>query len=137
MPSDLPDPDNLFTSADVIYAYTRAMALSDGSLRDLTDEAKEAGIRYPVAITALAYQEAISMTDAAYRMGCDEGGRRWDVVWMLRNAMRQTQPGVDTLTFNVLVVCDRRAPDVVELKAVVGPGDKGEPVVTVMMPDED
>ena len=25
----------------------------------------------------------------------------------------------------------------VELKAVCGPGDKGEPVVTIMLPDED
>jgi hypothetical protein len=30
-----------------------------------------------------------------------------------------------------------RTPPLVALKAVCGPGDQAEPVVTVMMPDED
>jgi hypothetical protein len=30
-----------------------------------------------------------------------------------------------------------RTPPLVRLKAVCGPGDEGEPVITVMMPDED
>jgi hypothetical protein len=30
-----------------------------------------------------------------------------------------------------------RTPPLVRLKAVCGPGDHGEPVVTVMLPDED
>jgi hypothetical protein len=30
-----------------------------------------------------------------------------------------------------------RAPPRVPAKAVCGPGDQGEPVITVMMPDED
>jgi hypothetical protein len=29
------------------------------------------------------------------------------------------------------------APPLVRLKALCGPGDQGEPVVTVMLPDED
>jgi hypothetical protein len=29
------------------------------------------------------------------------------------------------------------APPLVRLKAVCGPGDQGEPVITVMMPNED
>jgi hypothetical protein len=32
---------------------------------------------------------------------------------------------------------DNRAPQLVTLRAACGPGDNGEPVVTVMMPDED
>jgi hypothetical protein len=30
-----------------------------------------------------------------------------------------------------------RTPPLVRLKAVCGPGDQGEPVITVLMPDED
>jgi hypothetical protein len=30
-----------------------------------------------------------------------------------------------------------RTPPLVRLKALCGPGDRGEPVVTVMLPDED
>jgi hypothetical protein len=31
----------------------------------------------------------------------------------------------------------KRTLPLVQLKAVCGPGDEGEPVITVMMPDED
>jgi hypothetical protein len=34
------------------------------------------------------------------------------------------------------IPCDRTLP-LVRLKALCGPGDQGEPVVTVMLPDED
>jgi hypothetical protein len=30
-----------------------------------------------------------------------------------------------------------RTPPLVELRAVCGPGDQGEPVITVMLPEED
>jgi hypothetical protein len=42
------------------------------------------------------------------------------------------------LTFGVHVRNDNRdgTPPLVRLKAVCGPGDQGEPVITVMLPDE-
>ncbi len=121
----------------LIYRYTRAQALGDGSLIDLSAEASEAGIKYPVAITALAFDEAVEMTDMGSQMGCDKWGRRWDVVWMLRCAMVRARPGDAEVRFKVLVVGNRRTPEEVELRAVVGPGDKAEPVVTIMLPGED
>ena len=36
---------------DLLYAYTRAQALADGVLVDVTTTAQEAGIKYPVALT--------------------------------------------------------------------------------------
>jgi hypothetical protein len=33
--------------------------------------------------------------------------------------------------------CHARTPPLVRLKAVCGPGDEGEPVIIVMLPDED
>jgi hypothetical protein len=32
---------------------------------------------------------------------------------------------------------DERTPALVRLKAVCGPGDRGEPVITIMLPEED
>jgi uncharacterized protein YunC (DUF1805 family) len=41
---------------EVIHAYTRAQAIEDGTLVDVTETAKEAGIKYPTAVTeALAF----------------------------------------------------------------------------------
>ncbi len=131
------DSAPLFTEADVVHTYTRREALADGTLIDLTEEGREAGIRHPLAITAAAYHESIAMTDMARRMGCDERGRRWDVAWMLRLAMGRARPGADTLLYRVLVVRNRQEPEEVELRAVCGPGDDAAPVITVMLPGED
>jgi len=38
-------------SDNVIYSYTRAQAIEDGMFVDVTETAKEAGFKYPVAIT--------------------------------------------------------------------------------------
>ncbi len=42
--------DNIF--GDVIYSYSRAQAIEDEVLFDVTDGAKEAGFKIPTAMTA-------------------------------------------------------------------------------------
>lgn len=37
---------------NIVYAYTRAQALADGVLVDVTEEAKQFGYKVPVAVTA-------------------------------------------------------------------------------------
>jgi hypothetical protein len=67
----------------------------------------------------------------------DEAGRLWDVVYLLRCAIGRSD-GAE-VRFGVHVRDDNRerTPPLVRLKAVCGPGDQGEPVITVMLPDED
>jgi hypothetical protein len=69
----------------------------------------------------------------------DEAGCLWDVLTMLRFAIRGTAGPVCELRFGVHVRNDNREcrPPLVRLKAVCGPGDEGEPVAKVMMPEED
>ena len=56
---------------------------------------------------------------------------------MLRFAIRGQDGG--EVRFGVHVRNDNRerTPPLVRLKALCGPGDQGEPFVTVMLPDED
>ncbi len=58
---------------------------------------------------------------------------------MLRCAAGRCQG--DTLRFQLYVRSHNRErldyQDLVTLKAVCGPGDQGEPVITIMLPDED
>lgn len=66
----------------------------------------------------------------------DESGRLWDVLYMLRVAIRRGQGGSQT-DYIVLVRNDNRKPRPVRLKAICGPGDEAEPVITIMLPEED
>jgi hypothetical protein len=123
--------------AEVIYAYTRAQAIEDGVLVDVSEMAKEAGIKYPVTLTASVYSKYVEVPEGAVAQ--DESGRLWDILGMLRCQIRCSQG--DTLHFQLYVRNHNRErltrQDLATLKAVCGPGDDGEPVVTIMLPDED
>ena len=126
----------MFDPSEVISRYTRADALRDGVLIDVSAVAREAGIRYPVALTAAAWAKCVAVPPGVLCQ--DEAGRLWDVAWMLACAVRRGGSGSE-VRFGVHVRADNRdrTPPVVRLKALCGPGDHGEPVVTVMMPDEE
>ena len=124
--------------AEVIYAYTRAQALEDGVLVDVSETAKEAGIKFSVALTATVYGKCVEVPDGV--TGQDEAGRLWDILWMFRMAARRAQG--DTLFFELYVRNSNDRSDFDErnkvvLKAICGPGDDCEPVVTIMLPEED
>ena len=129
--------NGFWDDAEVIYAYTRTQALEDGVLVDVSEMAKEAGIKFPVALTAAVYGKYVEVPDGI--KGQDESGRLWDILWMLRCAAGGCQGY--TLQFQLYVRnhnqerLDHR--DLVTVKAVCGPGDQGEPVITIMLPDED
>ena len=127
---------NPFEDAEVIFQYTRKQAIEDGVLVDVSQMAGECGIRYPVAVTAGVWREVIVPSDQAKKEGQSESGRLWDVLWMLRTAIQASRARREVIQYDVLVRDGRQAREV-ELTAVCGPGDKGEPVVTIMLPGED
>lgn len=121
---------------ELIFSYTRADAIADGVLVDVTDTAKEAGIKYPTAMTSAVFEGYVRVPPGVEAQ--DERGRLWDVVWMLKVAIaRHPETDGDMLLYTVFVRNDNTEPKPVKLKAVVHPGDEGEPVITVMLPDED
>jgi hypothetical protein len=126
----------MFEAADLIYRYTRAQAVEDGVLIDVSAVAREAGITYPVALTRAAWERCVTVPPG---VDCqDESGRLWDVLWLLRLAVGRSDGGRE-VRFGVHVRDDNSegTPPLVRLKAVCGPGDQGEPVITVMLPEED
>jgi hypothetical protein len=112
---------NPFDDAPVVFQYTRAQAIEDGVLIDLTEWAKETGFRIPVACTDTVWNGYIVPTD---------------ILWMLFCAIRKHGDG-DTLFFEVAFLQSPNRHDTVRLKSVCGPGDQGEPVLTIMLPHED
>jgi hypothetical protein len=123
--------------AEVIYAYTRAQAIEDGVLVDVSETAREAGIKFPVALTRAVWVNYVEVPEGVVAQ--DESGRLWDILWMLRCQIRRSQG--DTLHFQLYLRNHNRERltrrDLVTLRAVCGPGDNGEPVVTIMLQDED
>jgi hypothetical protein len=123
------------TYPEVISAYSRAQAIDDGVLVDVSQPARETGFRHPVALTRAAWDRCIGLTPAAERAGCDERGRLHDLLWVLYCTIRRSRGGPE-LAFDLLCVVNSLRPLSVPLRAVVGPGDHGEPVITVMLVGE-
>jgi len=107
---------------EIIYSYTREEALRDGVLVDVTNAAR-GRFKVPVAIT-----EALN---ACLEETGDRNGAISDVLWMAFVAARSA-PNSSVVFFDV-----RLGRKIYHLKSVVGPGDEGEPVITIMYRDED
>ena len=122
-----------FSEWEVISSYSRAQAVADGVMIDITKLAREAGFRYPVALTAAAWHDCVvvSSTDHVH----DETGRLWDVLNVLRYVARMN-PGRSEVRFCVDVADENEHVTRVWLKCQCGFGDSPEPVLTVMLPDE-
>ena len=123
---------------DVISVYTRRQAIADGVLVDMTtgepgELLREAGFRLHTAMTAGAFAAAIGGHDLP--AGQDVSGRWWDVLMVLRAAIRRS-PGTDRVNFTVSVWDGTRHNDV-RLWCHCGPGDAGEPALTIMLQGED
>lgn len=125
---------------DVVVSYSRAEAIADGTLVDVSKIAKEAGIKFPVAIS-----EALQNMIEDKPEHEDIEGRTWDVVWMLRCAITGAIParkvGESIIFYELILNSSSWKPSKVQkmttLKALVHGGDNLEPVITVMLPDED
>jgi hypothetical protein len=138
--SDQPSEHPIF--GKVISVYTRAQALADGVLIDAGSMAREAGFRWPVAITAGAWADCVAWDDADSERQThqDQSGRLWDVLFMAAYAARANADAGSELLFELYrVPRDGQATkaELTTLKLVVGPGDAGEPVMTILLPNED
>jgi hypothetical protein len=136
-----PAEKGFWDDAEIIYAYTRAQAIEDGVLVDVSKTAKEAGFVYPVAMTSAAWADCVAWSDedTKRQVPQDEFGRLWDVLWMAKIAVKQGNGGTQLLYPLHRVPRGGKAqkPRLIHLKLVCGPGDTPEPVITIMLPDED
>jgi len=130
--------DNPFEDAPVIFSYTRAQAIEDGVLVDITEWARETGFKVPVACTATVWNGYVVPPPGTEPFGQSERGRAHDLLWLLFLAIKASKnTGQDQILYKVLFLMAPNKTEEVTLKAHFGPGDDGEPVVTIMTPDED
>lgn len=144
-----PATSPFWNDADIIFRYTRSDALRDGVLVDVSPIAAEAGIQAPVAVTSALWQEYIEPSNLKDMPGQDVKGRLWDLLWMFSVAARRCR-NTHIVFFSVLFEIIREdgmwadlplpariIQKEVRMKAICGPGDQGEPVITIMLPEED
>jgi len=120
----------------VIHSYTRQDALNDGMLIDVSTTAKEAGFKVPVAVTCGVWAQYVAVPE-----GCegeqDETGRLWDILFMTHWTIKQGNLGGDIVYVDFFAVTERKKQEKAKVKAMIHGGDNGEPVITIMLPDEE
>jgi hypothetical protein len=121
----------------VIYSYFRSQALADGVLIDISDISREAGFRWPAAVSAHLYHEVLNPGHSLAAQSQSLEGRIWDMLNVLRLVIK-SGPDTSRLTFSPLfVMVPDGPPTPITIIATAGPGDQGEPVLTIFLPEDD
>ena len=107
----------------VIFSYSRKQAIDDGVLIDVSEVARQEGFVLHTVVTCGLWSEL------------GRGGPLEDrpkavaaMLRVLRRLIRDAGPNTDRLDFRF---------EGIDAWALVGPGDEGEPVLTVMLVGED
>ena len=119
----------------VIHTYTRKQAMEDGVLVDVSVTAKEAGINFPVALTSTVWDIYVVPSEKLEGCGQSVSGRLWDLLWMFR--MNALKTNSSLLFFSCIFLSEHEVREEVKFKALCGPGDNSETVITIMLPMED
>ena len=119
-----------WAEANIISTYTRAQAIEDGILVDLTQNELEEVCRqhykYPVACT-IAVFEIMQKAVENPRYCNDYAGVLHDMLWMSRTMSRRVDE--QTRIFKVIIQGAGRQ-RYYNFKIACHPGDQGEPVLT-------
>lgn len=122
---------------NLIYSFTRTMALESGVLIDVTNQAKEAGFKFHTVVTDNLFHSYIVPPAGLEGEGQSIAGRLHDVFFVLLAAIRSFKAATDYAEIDVLFLMAPGRQEKVKVIAVVGPGDEGEPVMTIMLPGDD
>lgn len=142
----------VFGSTPLISVYLRQEAIQDGVLVDCTegdfDELnRNAGVIFDVAMTRAVFERYIEVPESAQAVQ-DIKGRYWDILIKYREAALKAGDAHELqLEFlsmpNGTDMLDNERDSgfpghhMVQLKVLSGEGDRGEPILTFMLPSED
>lgn len=121
---------------EVISRYTRAQAIADGVLVDLSRAAPDVcGQHYRHGIACTAAVWSLIQRAIHNRHWCNDlNGIVHDILYMSKAHALALDSS--TRLFRVIIKGTGRQ-SLYSFKLVCGPGDNGEPVLTLMFPEED
>lgn len=117
----------------LIDSHSRAQAIEDGELIDISKLAKQAGFRHHIAVTSAVWNEYLEPPT-----GCDQSSEirtmaMLRVLWIV-SVMNGNRTELD---FTVPFAMGNNQTERVSLRAYCRPGDAMEPVITIQLPGED
>lgn len=120
----------------LIFSYTREMALEDGVLIDVTEDAKQVGFSLHTVVTSNLFNGYVvppAGLDASF--GQSTPGRLHDLLVLARIAAGG-EPDGDRVSFKVGFLMRPGQLETVKVILHIGPGDQGEAVLTLMLPED-
>ncbi|MGH7297234.1 MAG: DUF6573 family protein [Polyangiaceae bacterium] len=123
-----PQPDPL----EPVRRLTQAPNLDDERPVDVSDAAREAGLRIPVSLSRDAWKVCVALSPAARSAGCCERTRLSDVLATLAWAMERSHAG-HPVSFEVPCITRGARPTCVPLRAVP---ESSDGAVTLVLPEE-
>lgn len=118
----------------IIFSYSRADALADGVLIDVTAEAKGYGFKLPFAIGDNLFSY-VTPPPGLEGEGQSLEGRLHDLMTLAALSARKGLQQ-DRVEFEVLFLMRPGKHEKVRCVLHVGPGDHGEPVLTLCLPED-
>jgi len=114
---------------EVISRYSRADALQDGELVDVSTTAREAGYKFPFAVTRALWN---TLEKIPTHTPCqDLEGRLWDCLMVGLMAIRNAKGGDSRVVFEVILSIEGSRKKMQTIVIDLGPGDQAEPVFTM------
>ena len=119
---------------------------SESPLIALSEDDPAVGTGVPLDPTPLEQEPGVVQTDAPViepteatrEVGQSERGRAHDVLYMLFLSIKRQAVATTEIRFTVYFLrTPAGKPRPVSLKFLCGPGDQAEPVITIMLPNED
>jgi hypothetical protein len=118
-------------------SLTRADRIHEGSLIDVTNTAKEVGFIIPVAITKDVWDGNIQSIDGLHQLHEDQVQEAlWECLMTLYIGLKHTRSRDSKFLFPIFVD-DEDEGEIRMLKSVLGLGDQGESVITIMKREEE
>ncbi len=111
---------------------TRSRAIADGLLVDVTPVAREVGIELSVALTRALWDRCVARTLLTVDTRGTLRTRLLDVLISYRLGAAE-HPDAEEIALLLVGFVDGGEPLLVPVKAIRGPGDDGQPAVTLML----
>jgi hypothetical protein len=129
------DDDLTSLFGPVISSYSRAQAIADGVLVDISDTARAAQFKVPVAMTAALWARCIETPARVSRKV--ELVWTWNLLYRVHWAIQAGDRSASRVAVEWDVPDDSGKTERVQFVVAIGPGDDAEPVMTLMFHDED
>ena len=122
---------------DVIYSYSRADAVRDGVLIDITDIAKRFGFKYPVAITSNLYFTYINQNGGLNSVNQIDNTRLIDLLTAMYYSIKNCKDSkTNFVTVKITIKPSPNETSEIEVWAHCGPADDYRLVITIMLPED-